>query len=534
LSVDTPADVESDSALLARFARVRDEAAFAELMRRHGPMVLGVSSRMVRQAQDAEDVLQAVFLTLSARARAVRRVRSVAGWLHNVAVRISLNQLKMNRRREGRLRRLQKDRSDSQASEPHELKELLDEELAQLPARFKEIVILRDLEGYARSEIARKLALPVGTVASRLNRGRKLLRERLVQRGVTVAAGGLAATLAQCAAAGHVLPAALIQETFHHAELFLLAGKAISGTPVAAKITSLAQGEINRMFLAKLSTTVGIAALVAALVLGALPAFQMLGSAPGLRAAQVFLDDFEDGNIMDGNPVNWIAPSWIPNREFRIENGDLILTPSSIPPALPGYNTFRTEMNVLADGVNVQDLSLRTRVRGLSPQGSGGPYYIGITARDTFTRDSVTGSFVTTYVGSDGVLGLGYAVDNTANGPGNAVNYPWVSPGINFLNEDVNLQLDIVGNQARVTAWNVSDEKPQLPQITATLPGSLSKSGTVVLWVFPEASDWNKPAVFRHVELIAIPEPSSIALGSLSAAALASFAFRTRLLRTRR
>jgi hypothetical protein len=119
------------------------------------------------------------------------------------------------------LRRFQKDRSDFQATEPHELKELLDEELAQLPARFKEVVILRDLEGYARSEIARKLALPVGTVAGRLNRGRKLLRKRLVQRGVTVAAGGLAATLAQCAAAGHVLPAALIQETFHHAELFL-------------------------------------------------------------------------------------------------------------------------------------------------------------------------------------------------------------------------------------------------------------------------------------------------------------------------
>jgi DNA-directed RNA polymerase specialized sigma24 family protein len=97
LSVDTPADVESDAALLARFARVRDEAAFAELMRRHRPMVFGVSSPMLRQAEDAEDVLQAVFLALSARTRSLRRVRSVAGWLHNVAVRISLNQLKMNR-----------------------------------------------------------------------------------------------------------------------------------------------------------------------------------------------------------------------------------------------------------------------------------------------------------------------------------------------------------------------------------------------------------------------------------------------------
>jgi hypothetical protein len=190
-------------------------------------------------------------------------------------------------------------------------------------------------------------------------------------------------------------------------------------------------------------------------------------------------------------------------------------------------------MDVLADGINIQDLSLRTRVRGLSPQGASGPYYIGITARDTFTRDSVTGTFVSAYIGSDGILGMGYAIDNVTNGPGNAVNYPWVSPGINFLNEDVNLQLDIVGNQARLTAWNVSNEKPQLPQITATLPGSLSKSGTVALWVFPESSDWDKPAVFRHVELVAIPEPSSVVLGSLSAIALGSFAFRIRLRRCR-
>jgi hypothetical protein len=77
----TQSDAESDATLLARFARLRDEAAFDELMRRHGAMVLAVSSRMLRQRQDAEDVLQAVFLTLAYRASALRHVRSVAGWL---------------------------------------------------------------------------------------------------------------------------------------------------------------------------------------------------------------------------------------------------------------------------------------------------------------------------------------------------------------------------------------------------------------------------------------------------------------------
>ena len=79
-------DGQSDAALVARFARLRDDRAFAELMRRHGPLVMGVCTRMLRQRQDAEDALQAVFVTLSARARALRRVRSLSGWLHNVAV----------------------------------------------------------------------------------------------------------------------------------------------------------------------------------------------------------------------------------------------------------------------------------------------------------------------------------------------------------------------------------------------------------------------------------------------------------------
>jgi len=103
-------DRESDAALVARFARLRDEGAFAELVRRHGPMVLGVAMLALKNRQDAEDALQAVFLTMSAKARALRRVRSLAGWVHNVALRISLNLHKMNRRREQGLRQLHQER----------------------------------------------------------------------------------------------------------------------------------------------------------------------------------------------------------------------------------------------------------------------------------------------------------------------------------------------------------------------------------------------------------------------------------------
>jgi hypothetical protein len=210
------------------------------------------------------------------------------------------------------------------------LRELLDEELAQLPARLKETLILRDLEGYSRSEVAQKLGVPPGTVDSRLSYGRKRLRERLVRRGVTVGAGGLAAALADCAAATAVLPTGLTKETFRLAELFLL-GTSVSGVAAITKITSLAQGELNSMFLKKLSTTVGVLALAAAIFFGASPASDLVGLRTIARADTIIFDDFNDGNSTDGNPWSWRphAESGRANGTFDASTGDFVLTPQS-------------------------------------------------------------------------------------------------------------------------------------------------------------------------------------------------------------
>jgi hypothetical protein len=343
----------------------------------------------------------------------------------------------------------------------------------------------------------------------------------------------LAAALAECAAATAVLPAALAHDTFRIAELFLL-GASVSGVPAITTITSLAQGELNRMFLTKLSTTVGIAALAAALLLGTSPAAELFGLRSVAQASTIFLDDFEDGSVTDGNPVNWRVPSSVPNGQFRVENGDLVLTQSNITPTTPAVPGF-TDMQVLADGLNVQDLSLRTQVRGLLPASVGVPYGISISARDTFASDKITGTGIFAVIRSDGVIHFGYNIDRAVNGPGTSTDFVApVQTGLNFVAEAVNLQLDVVGNQARLTAWGASQPKPQSPQITGTVPPSLDKSGTVVLSAFALAgADWNKPVAFRYVEVVAIPEPSTIALGYLSGVALASFAFRNRLLRVR-
>src|SRR5262249_50152161 len=83
-------DVRLDGELLRSFSRDGDEAAFAMLVRRHGPMGWGVGRGMRAEAADAEDVLQGVFMLLAGRAGSLRGGASVGGWLHGVAYRLAL------------------------------------------------------------------------------------------------------------------------------------------------------------------------------------------------------------------------------------------------------------------------------------------------------------------------------------------------------------------------------------------------------------------------------------------------------------
>src|SRR5437763_3285640 len=192
---------EDDRALLSRFAHDRDEAAFASLVRRHGVMVLGVCRRAVRDAHLAEDAFQATFLLLARNPAAAVGASSVAGWLFGVARRVGLAARRSERRREQRDRRAGGVSPPSGAPDFDDLLRVLDEELAALPARYRDPLIACFLREQTQDEAARQLGWSLSTLRRRLDRGKDLLRRRLTRRGATLSAGLFAGALAPSATA---------------------------------------------------------------------------------------------------------------------------------------------------------------------------------------------------------------------------------------------------------------------------------------------------------------------------------------------
>jgi RNA polymerase sigma factor (sigma-70 family) len=193
----------TDGQLLERFAaRPGEEAelAFAALVERHGPMVFRVCRRILDDPHDAHDAFQATFLVLVRQAATIRRRDSVACWLHGVAYRTaSQSRAAAARRRRHERNAAEQVRRSFREEGSDEPALVLHEELERLAARYREVIVLCDLEGQTHEQAARRLRAPVGTIKSRLARGREQLRSRLVRRGLAPAVGGLGATFSEAA-----------------------------------------------------------------------------------------------------------------------------------------------------------------------------------------------------------------------------------------------------------------------------------------------------------------------------------------------
>jgi RNA polymerase sigma factor (sigma-70 family) len=248
------ASQSADAELLRAFTGSQGAAAFAEVVRRHGPMVLGVCRRVLRESADADDAFQATFLVLFRKAGTLRRPERLAGWLHQVALRTSKKLRGLRAARQGRQRELfDVPAGDSPAEFIwRELRPIFDEELNRLPDKLRLPAVLCFLEGCSKSEAARMLGWPEGTLAGRLQRAREWLRSRFTARGLVLSGGALAVALFD--AAGPIAVAeSLIESTI------------LSTTTASAGVRALAEGVTQAMFLLKVKT-VAAATLIAGMV----------------------------------------------------------------------------------------------------------------------------------------------------------------------------------------------------------------------------------------------------------------------------
>jgi RNA polymerase sigma factor (sigma-70 family) len=185
-----PGEEVPDALLLERFVEQWDQAAFRDLVLRHGPMVLGVCRRILRDPHAAEDAFQVTFLLLVRKAASVRKRASVGPWLYGVARRVALEARGIASRRRVPVRSDLEvpEVDDHDGLERDELYAALHEELGRLPEKYRAPMVLCYLEGLPHEAVARQLEWPIGTVRTRIARGRDLLGARLTRRGLTPAA----------------------------------------------------------------------------------------------------------------------------------------------------------------------------------------------------------------------------------------------------------------------------------------------------------------------------------------------------------
>ena len=290
----------SDEELLQRFVTDRSDLAFAELVTRYGPLVMGVCRRVSGNEQDAEDAFQATFLVLARKGATLRHAGSLPAWLHKTSYRIALRaRASSSRRREQPLdveSMIAKETLPQIASDHDQ--SALDEELNRLPDKYRQPLFLCCVEGLPRNEAARRLGLSLGSLKGRLERGRQVLRRRLMLRraslGVTLALVIGSQQTAQGAVSSSLV-ASTVQASMQYAT-----GQAVVGY-VSQNALSLANGSFQIMSLTTSKIVLCSLLVIGVLTWGAswLPAPAIAGDAgiegqvPALQANAVASPELE-------------------------------------------------------------------------------------------------------------------------------------------------------------------------------------------------------------------------------------------------
>jgi len=262
----------SDAELLNRYLSARDEAAFEALVNLHGPMVLGLCRRMLRDPSDIDDAFQATFLVLIRKAPVIRDRGLLANWLYGVAYRVAVRargNLLRRRERETSLAEIETP-AMSVHDHPEEVPPALDQELNRLPSTYRVPLVLCYLKGLTHDQAAEELRCPVGTVRSRLARGRDLLKRRLTARGYAPSASLLASALP-----APFVPAGLVRATIEAAGHS--AGQGAAAAMTASAVETLVEGALTTMVGSRVKT-IGLSLLALALTSGAVVGVVLVSS----------------------------------------------------------------------------------------------------------------------------------------------------------------------------------------------------------------------------------------------------------------
>ena len=181
----------SDEELLSRSLEGRDGVAFDLLVDRYYERIYGYLLRFLKDSDTAEDLLQETFLRVWRKRGDFKHIASFSTWIYTIAGNLARSEWR--RRKRWRMVRLDPPESadepgyqladtgssPAQKTEQRMAVDALLAEVEQLPERYREVIVLRDMQGMSYEEIAGIVQIPVGTVKSRLNRGRLLLQSKL-------------------------------------------------------------------------------------------------------------------------------------------------------------------------------------------------------------------------------------------------------------------------------------------------------------------------------------------------------------------
>lgn len=258
--------------LLAEFRATGAQPAFEELVRRYAAMVFSECYAVTKRRHDAEDAAQATFLTLAVQARTGEEIRHLGPWLQRVARRVALDQEKSRRRRNRREDNHHRINGSTGVATPHresldqlELRHQINEELQQLPAKYRMPLILHYFGGLSREQMAEELKCKPATLGVRLFRAREMLGKRLAKRGITLPAAaiplGIAAIVRENVEQHGFMAMAATASQIAEAATRVAAGLQPTSGTVSSTALALAETASHELVLRKVRAIIAAAAI---------------------------------------------------------------------------------------------------------------------------------------------------------------------------------------------------------------------------------------------------------------------------------